>query len=787
MQLQEKKQNHKNIFGLETSDDQTITVENIVENGDYYIWVKDNAGNVNHIKQEVTTVTFDSEKIKAIILNAPKDELKGKEYESFAELTQDLNNKEINASSGEVLVQIVKDIDENLTVSDKDITIDLNGYTISSSSEDGTIVVESGNLRILDNKLSIQSYIQDPEKGVMLKDLYKPRRRVVGTIKNISGVVINNKESARVEILGGKIENSEIVQTTIKNSGNLEVVAGNVETKASAIENSAEGTVTLGMKDFQVNNQEPRIEKINCNDNDYYTIENYGGKINFYDGIVIASQGRSIHGVIDSTEDDYDIKMYMHEQSLLYEVDEGKEIAVPQTVNTILVNSTGKKYSSLNQAISETNDQGDNITLLEDVEVEESDSEVQIPENKNISLDLAGCKLISAKENVIDNNGYLKIEDSKLNGRIEGKNVGISNEGTLEIISGEIVINGASSNSAGINNESTGTVILGIKDAQVTTNEPNIKINGDGNSNFGILNNNGGELNFYDGKITMESEGKVIDGEITGCEDGYKVKTYSYGETDKYEVEEGQELIVLEEIRQASIASISYQQLQTAINSATDGQIVSVTDDIAKGELTTNIVIPADKNITIDLAGHEINLSEEVQIINEGNLTLTNNIGEGRILSNYTAIDNYGTLKIIEGTISTDDGKAYKNADLCAVKNNELATLEVSGGLVYGIINDGTTTIKSGKISSHYGIVNTGTTKVEGGQIIAEGSAIVNKASGKVNMTGGQINNSAYATISNEEEGVVEILSGTINSSSYIENKDSANSDCIPLSFPQRY
>ena len=81
--------------------------------------------------------------------------------------------------------------------------------------------------------------------------------------------------------------------------------------------------------------------------------------------------------------------------------------------------------------------------------------------------------------------------------------VGLSNNstGTVKITGGSIT-----ASKSGIYNNSTGTVIIGEDDGTVSTSIPFIKsTNANGGSSAVQMNNSGGTLNFYDGKITSDN------------------------------------------------------------------------------------------------------------------------------------------------------------------------------------------------------------------------------------------------------------------------------------------
>lgn len=129
----------------------------------------------------------------------------------------------------------------------------------------------------------------------------------------------------------------------------------------------------------------------------------------------------------------------------------------------------------------------------------------------------------------------------------------------------------------------------------------------------------------------------------------------------------------------------TFETLKDAIDFAKDGETVILIADVA---LEESLTIAADKEITLDLAGHTISYTSEIStsmIINEGNLTITG-AEEGSAIA-YTCtvggsaaantIANRGTLVIESGNI-TNTGKG--NQIGYAIDNYNGATLTVNGG-----------------------------------------------------------------------------------------------------------
>lgn len=95
----------------------------------------------------------------------------------------------------------------------------------------------------------------------------------------------------------------------------------------------------------------------------------------------------------------------------------------------------------------------------------------------------------------------------------------------------------------------------------------------------------------------------------------------------------------------AEIDGTPYDTLQNAINNANEGDTVKLLSDYTFGsdefyeDTKIHIVVPSDKNITLDLNGYTLtsasNIASSVHIIaNEGTLKITDSVGTGAIINN---------------------------------------------------------------------------------------------------------------------------------------------------------
>lgn len=176
---------------------------------------------------------------------------------------------------------------------------------------------------------------------------------------------------------------------------------------------------------------------------------------------------------------------------------------------------------------------------------------------------------------------------------------------------------------------------------------------------------------------------------------------------------------------------------------AADGATVQLLTDV-----TESVVIPADKVVTLDLAGHTLSggtAKGKAAITNNGALTIKDSSadGSGRIIRedngqpSYYVIDNQGTMTVESGTVYNNSGDYKSGSSLVrngGVKNE--AVLNIKGGTFeqekfiviknddYGILNMTGGVIKTGaskqidgKEYTSSGVQNWGQAVLSGGRI----------------------------------------------------------------------
>ena len=524
-------------------------------------------------------------------------------------------------------------------------------------------------------------------------------------------------------------------------------------------------------------------------------IDNYGGTINIEGGkvegtdgisagtsatVVIGKIGNNVnvnnpiiigknYGINISSAKIYDGKILGKTDAIsgsINEIEEGKKIQVENTTyndeeykvanlvdNDIyedpivrVGNNEYKTWKEIKKAISNvaTNvTETTKVTILNDFYMPE---ELEIKNGQKITLDLNG-KTVTTMSKIV-NRGTLEIVDNteEADGKILNTNsMGVQNFSNMTITKGTI-----EAKSYGIYNNS-GDLTIGIEDNNVT-NMPMIK-----SESYGVYKYNG-SIVMFDGTIFGKTS---PDSMIDRTEEEYKVHSYQEGEYYK--------TVIVELSPMAKIGDIETSLIE-AIELAKKGDTIEILRNIEVKNET--IVIPENKDITIDLKEYKISMKSSATNLNailENRGTL-NLIGKGSsgICNNTnigTTIINNGTLDLLGGSIYSDYGTVVENNGIFNLKN---------GYIDYG----------SGSYSSRYYLVrNTAEFNMLGGSIDTSWhkSGIKNEKGATFTMKAGTI----YADecgIYNDSDNEINLLGGTIKrdytatSTSYaIYNNTNAN------------
>lgn len=209
-------------------------------------------------------------------------------------------------------------------------------------------------------------------------------------------------------------------------------------------------------------------------------------------------------------------------------------------------------------------------------------------------------------------------------------------------------------------------------------------------------------------------------------------------------------------------------ELQAIVNKATAPVNIVLTKDIT----TNNFVIPADKDVTLDLNGRTVKNDESHTILNKGHLTLTDSSADksGQIIS------------------CKADTAALRNGDnaVCVVESGTISRDGANGNTWHTVENFGTMTFNGGKViaddGKSFAIVNgwnyidpgeqKATMTINNIEMKAGPNGFKNCAGGTLTMNDGTLHCTGYWGLSNDSTGVATINGGKIISDQYIAISD---------------
>lgn len=473
----------------------------------------------------------------------------------------------------------------------------------------------------------------------------------------------------------------------------------------------------------------------------------------------------------------------------------------PTTFFTVAVaevtftDGTTKKYSDIAEALEAAN-AGDTVTLLADVTAD-------VAINKNITLDLGGKTLTNTNlgnATISVTGGTVTVKNGTVIGGTSYYNIEVTKGSNANLTLEDVTATAGNTGSSMIDNWGTMTIKSGTYTGglDVVKNEPNAVLDISGGTftltkgtsegftgvvfNYGTLTISGGEF-IQSHKSAPYGQAQVIHTDkngsatpstiITGgtfknlctkstawtvratnaaagatkvsggtfnksvsesyCADRY-IPTKNADGT--YGVKEGMYV--------AKVGSKKYETLADAIRLAAKGKTITLLADV-----TEDVVITANKNITLDLGGKTLNGgtgNTKATITNYGTITITDSSAEktGTIKrddngtegeTSFYVIRNLGTMTIEQANIINNSGYKKTNPSGSMVGSSLIcngdddaysAVLNIKGGTIR---QDNFIAIKNG---------SSATLNVTGGKITSKHSAVQNWCN--ANITGGELN-----------------------------------------------
>ena len=283
------------------------------------------------------------------------------------------------------------------------------------------------------------------------------------------------------------------------------------------------------------------------------------------------------------------------------------------------------------------------------------------------------------------------------------------------------------------------------------------EMTGSGADAIGTVEINAGTFTTGSGEIIhleTANEGKakinIISGSFSTSNTDSKAKLEQYVDpSSNFDTASGTVSALPAEQAAASIGAKNYKSLADAIKAAPDNVQTTIT---LRNACQEDVVIPAGKNIVLDLNGQTLSNSKDHTITNNGTLTIQ---GDGTIdctTHARGAVNNNGTLTISGGTL-TRSVDVPKTNSWYVVNNAKGATMTIDGGEIIGnstysscVRNLGNATVSGGTIRQDKMIAfkndDTGVLTVTGGKIISEDQAIQNWKTAEVK--GGEIEGRIY-------------------------------------------
>ena len=698
----------------------------------------------------------------------------------------------IDAAGQNQTIQLMKDITENVTVSNGNtcsFTLDLNGKTLGGSSSAPVIThLGSGTLTITNG--------------------------IVESSSSVNGAVLN-EGGGTVSIAGG----------TVKNSGTGYAIASdgliNVSGEAhitSTCDAADRGTIWLygGVAgDTVLNITGGTIE--NTADNGYAVYNVGAGKILIPNGTsVIKGRGMAMNVAPDTSaytkvqvtaSTDYDGSLPVAKYSA-GSITDYKYLKFEQGYSA-LINKTA--FITLTEAVSAVAD-GQTITLLDNVW-----DQITIPStnSRSFTVDLNGKVWGGAFATFLTHkgSGTLTITDTAGGGKVKGQggNSPIFLQGGSLVVSGGTVENSQSStaailndgsgsvsvlggtvqaSSAAISNSYTGKITIGgtatvtstaasasgtIYLSGGTASQTVLEITGGtientADNGYAIYNNASGKIVIlHDNPAIIRGKGKAMNKApdlsnytrlkvtaSTNYDGSVPAENYVSGSIGIYKY-----LKFEQADDTAQIGKNGYSSLSAAVSSVTNGQTIILLKDTAE-----NITI-RDVSFTLELNGKTLrsgaSSASAITLNDGGMLEITDTVsgGGGKVTSsnNATIALNGGSLVVSGGTV--ENALEITGA---AIKNNGSGSVSVSGG-----------TVEAAYIAIHNGA--TGSVNVSGGEVknTGNGMAIANSQTGKITISD-TAKITSRTTKSNEgtillfngeaTDTILEITGGTIENTS---------------------
>jgi len=221
-------------------------------------------------------------------------ELNGREYSTIQAAVN-----AVSANNTPVTITIIADATETITVAkNKNITFDLQSYTLSNNGNDA-VITNNGTVRISNGTISSTSTNTSAINNNSTGTIIISGGNIIAT--GARQAVYNN--GGAVEITGtAYLSGTAKERATVHNlaNGTIIITGGTIVSTRQQAVNNVSGTVTIGSKDGNVSTSSPILQGAT------YGVTNANTHtFNYYDGIIYGKTG-TISGAISDLETGYE-------------------------------------------------------------------------------------------------------------------------------------------------------------------------------------------------------------------------------------------------------------------------------------------------------------------------------------------------------------------------------------------------------------------------------------------------------------------------------------------------
>ena len=469
---------------VSSKDDQTLKIKdnNIQASKTCYIWVKDRAGNVNHVSQYIGTAQVESS---------------NKIYDN---INQAIEMSDTTDKIRLLFNYILEEDDDDIVIpSNKSITFDLFGHEILSNKT--TVIRNQGTMFFENSKDSGLIRMNTLSEDLDLMQIYG----------------IYNEQDANLTVRSGDIQGTGVA---IGNYGTCNFESGVLSSVKRGIFNSETGILTI-------TGGEISAEDIGIGNQGRVTIDggiingDHLGIFNNPDSTLIMNTGKIV------CSGDYGIRNNRGNCTINGGTIEGHYMGIKNEASSVLKITNGTIKIDGFDSIENNGEM-----TLENGSIEGNRNGIL----NSGTLTVKGGKITSSELSGINNlNGSAVIENVNIEGIY-----GITTIGTLTVKNGTISattyygirnqsgntnIEGGTIKGAtyGIRNEENATTNIGKQDTNVNSND--IRVIGGIKGLYKVA----GTINFYDGGI-ISPENTSIKNDVTNIEPGYEIRVYKMKE-----------------------------------------------------------------------------------------------------------------------------------------------------------------------------------------------------------------------------------------------------------------